>query len=722
MAVSIGQKFGPYEILAPVSAGGMGEVWKAVDTRLRRIVAIKYPKHAYSARFKIEARAIAALNHPNICQLYDVGDDFLVMEYVEGASPAGPLPEREVWDIASAVASALAEAHAHGIVHRDLKPQNIRITPKGTVKLLDFGLAKHVASPAGGDDETLTEIAGGLTQSGVVLGTVAYMSPEQAQGRPCDSRSDIFSLGIVLYELLSGCRPFQGDTPLSTLAAIMNDAVAPLGSAPRLDSIVQRCLAKSPAARYQSAADLVAALRFTPPVPPEASPSIAVLPFTNMSADKENEYFGDGLADDIINALAHLPGLKVAARTSSFYFRGGHVDCGEIGRRLRVGHILEGSVRKAGGRIRVTAQLIAAADGFHVWSERFDRDLTDIFAIQDEITSSIAGVLRLKLAERIRPRQRHVPNLDAYDAFLRARDHYFKGAPESIFRLREYLERAIQLDPQFALAHSLLGLHYTGLAFRRMRPLSELIPVVRETEHAALQLDPDLQQAHAVMAVSYDMQHAWNDAEPHWRNATARLPVSRDVSFWYANHHLLLVGRIAEAVEIERKVLLDDPLNTLYRGLYALALRHAGRLQEAEAEVQSILTIDENAFALSQYSAALAQQGRFHDAREVAERAHPTMAGFAPFTGMMAALLVKTGSADEGQRLITPLMTGDGSGAALALAIFHAICGDLARAAEHGERAVQEKDPNLIWYLRPFLHGTRQWTQLATQMNLPQTV
>jgi eukaryotic-like serine/threonine-protein kinase len=325
MTLAPGTKLGPYEILAPIGAGGMGEVWKARDTRLGRIVAIKNVKEQHSERFKQEARSIAALNHPNICQLHDIGPDYLVLEYVEGKPLSSPLPEREAVRLAIQIATALEEAHGKGIIHRDLKPSNIMVTDKGTVKLLDFGLAKLYEQDAASSQLPTADFP--ATQAGAVLGTVAYMSPEQAQGQPADARSDIFSFGLVLYEILSGRKAFTGETPMAVGAALIKEEPSAIQASAPLQEIVRRCLWKQPSGRYQTITEVKTALEkvFADKASQssaEPQPSIAVLPFVNMSGDKEQEYFSDGLAEEIINALTHIPGLRVAGRTSSFFFRG----------------------------------------------------------------------------------------------------------------------------------------------------------------------------------------------------------------------------------------------------------------------------------------------------------------------------------------------------------------------------------------------------------------
>lgn len=396
-----GVPLGPYELIAKIGAGGMGEVWKARDTRLDRIVAIKRLKGEHNARFEQEARAIAALNHPHICQIFDVGPDYLVLEYVEGAPLKGPLPAEAAARLALQIVSAIEAAHKTGILHRDLKPANILVNESGA-KLLDFGLAKLFG------DEDATQTMG-------VSGTPLYMSPEQAEGKALDARSDIFSFGSVLYELLAGARAFD------RLAGVLRDEPRALATASNLQEVVTRCLKKSPADRFASATEVRLAIEKAGTKTTEQKASIAVLPFANMSGDKEQEYFSDGLAEEIINELVKIPGLKVIARTSAFAFKGQNTDIRKIAETLGVAHILEGSVRRSGNRIRVTGQLITAADGSHLWSERYDRELADVFAVQDEISAAIAAALRLKLSPQAEAKPRYTPKLAAHEALLKAR-------------------------------------------------------------------------------------------------------------------------------------------------------------------------------------------------------------------------------------------------------------------------------------------------------------
>ena len=719
MTLAQGARVGPYEIHSLLGAGGMGEVYRARDTRLERDVAIKILPEPFAAdpgrlrRFENEARAIAALNHPNICQLHDIGAGYLVLEYVEGESPRGPMAVEQALPIALQVVSALEAAHARGILHRDLKPANIIVTPQGTVKLLDFGLAKLVSD----------EVDGTRTMIGTVLGTAAYMAPEQAQGRATDSRSDVFSFGAVLYEMLSGRRAFDGGSTADVLSAVLRDDPAPLRTAQSLDRIVRTCLAKQPGQRFQTMTELRVRLEeaaASKPTSGDGEPSIAVLPFSNMSADQEAGYFGDGLAEEILNVLAQVPGLKVAGRTSSFFFRGKDLEFAEIGRRLNVGHILEGSVRTSGNRIRVTAQLIKVADGFHLWSERYDREMTDIFAIQDEITLAIAAALRIKLSPAPEAKRRHVPDLRAYQAYLEARERWLKPTPESLAKVKELLDRAIALDPQFALPYSLLGGHYTMLANLGLVPARAVIPLARAAEQEALRVEPSLPEAHALLGVCAGDDYDWNEAQRQWRLAMAREPVSRDVRFWHGNHYLLPIGRFREAVDEMARGLEEDPLNLLYRHHYAIGLRHAQRLDEAEDELLKVLEIDEHfPLALGSLGAICAQRGRTEEGLTWTERAYALTPWAHPIIGQLAALRVRAGAASSADALLQRLGSGEAYGASAGLAIFHAMGGEFERAAEWAGRAIEERYPPLLRILAPLMRSTPVWTALAKLMNLP---
>jgi TolB-like protein/predicted Ser/Thr protein kinase len=716
MALSPGTRLGPYEIVALIGAGGMGEVYRATDTRLGRVVAVKVLHGTHNERFEREARAIAALNHPHICTLHDVGPNYLVMEYVEGAPLRGPLPVEETLRLALQMAAALEAAHGKGITHRDLKPGNILVNKEG-VKLLDFGLAKMAPAP-GENDPT-------LTQAGTVLGTAAYMSPEQAEGRTSDARSDVFSFGLVLYETLTGRRAFEGENAISTMGAILHKEPRPLQAPPALERIVMRCLEKKPAQRFQTMAELKETLEAVRQglAPPQSQPSIAVLPFANMSRDEDNEYFSDGLAEEIINLLTRIPGLKVIARTSAFAFKGKHEDIRRIAEALGVATVLEGSVRKAGNRLRVTAQLISASDGSHLWSERYDREMTDVFAMQDEIAAAIAGALQLKFSPQPAARARHTPSLPAYEAYLKGAHYMFKHTPEALARAKEYLEQAMALDPEYALPHSTLGVCYYLRVIGGLLPAHEAMPLIRRAEQKALDLDSSLPEAHstlAVVAASYD--YDWKEAERRFRLAMTAVPVSSLVRMQYALLHLLPFGRAREAVEEMELALEQDPLNVMFRNNLANVLNAAGMPERGIAEARKVLEIDENYwFAYFVMGIIYAPGGMIPEALAAAEKAYQLAPWNPVVTGLLAGTLVRAGDSQRAEGLVQRLREAP----AMAMVYYHLLCSEVDAAADSFEKAIEQRHPMLAPLLghpitRP-LRTSPRWPALMRMMNLPET-
>ena len=703
MPLSAGEKLGPYEILAPIGKGGMGEVWKARDTRLDRVVAIKQLKGQHSARFQQEARAIAALNHPHICQIYDVGPDYLVLEYVEGAPVQGPIAPPEAVRVALQIASALEAAHTKKILHRDLKPGNILMSAAGA-KLLDFGLAKLVA------DEDVTQTVG-------VSGTPLYMSPEQAEGKPLDTRSDVFSFGAVLYELLAGRRAFD------SLAAVLRDDPQSLGSVPvALQAIVTRCLRKNPAERFSSVVELRAALEVLTKLPAAQQPSIAVLPFANMSGDKEQEYFSDGLAEEIINVLAHIPGLRVIARTSAFAFKGQNTDIRQIAEALGVTHVLEGSVRKSGKRVRVAGQLITAHDGSHIWSERFDRDMEDVFAIQDEIAEAIAAALKMRLSPHAVAR-RHTPTLPAYEALLKARHYLLKWTPESLPRGKQCYQEAIELDPQFASAHSELGLHYFVLASENQITAREAAVLMREEARTALQIDPSLAEAHAVLALVAVLEYDWKEAGRQFDLAMAQDPVPPMVRYFYGSFYLCPLARLPEALQQFELALREDPLNPVLRMTPGLCLLGAGDAA-GEAELLKVLELNENFWIpLLWLAAYYLMQGRIQEALAFAERGYLQVPSHRGVIGQFAGILKSAGNAKRAQELLATLSSGAAFGEPIGFFGYHMACREWELAAGWLEKAIEQRDTRAPWIL-PHLFGpgftaSPYWPKLAKMMNLP---
>ncbi len=524
----IGKTISHYRITEKLGEGGMGVVYKAEDTKLKRSVALKFLPRELTLdadakeRFAREAQAASALDHPNICTIHEIdetddGQMFICIACYEGQTVGekiedGPLQMEEALDITTQVAEGLQEAHRRGIVHRDIKPANIIVTPDGLVKIMDFGLAKLAGQTK-------------LTRVGATVGTVAYMSPEQARGEDVDHRTDIWSLGVVLYEMLTGRTPFMGEHEQTVIYSILNNEPEPVTRLrpdipAELVSIVNRALASIPDSRYCDVGAMLNDLKQLSKEPgssavtvemsaKRAQPSIAVLPFANMSTDPEQEYFCDGMAEEIINALVQVEGVRVVARVSAFAFKGRCEDIREIGKKLNVETLLEGSVRKAGDQLRITAQLVKVSDGYHLWSERYDRELKDVFAIQDEIAHNIVEALEIKLSGREKRalKVRPTESIDAYQAYLRGLE--YAGRPDYLegdYRLAaQMFERAIQLDSGFALAYAELSKAHSALYFHGHDRTETSPSLAKAAVDRALELQPTLPDAH--LALGY--YHYW---------------------------------------------------------------------------------------------------------------------------------------------------------------------------------------------------------------------
>jgi serine/threonine-protein kinase len=712
MPLTTGVRLGPYEIESAIGAGGMGEVYRARDTRLDRIVAIKQLTPEYRERVEREARAIAALNHPNICQVYDVGPDYLVLEFLEGEPVRGPIAPDEAVRVAMQIAGALQAAHQQGILHRDLKPANIMVTPGGTAKLLDFGVAKRLERAA-----DTTE-----TLPGTLLGTPAYMSPEQIDGQPLDARSDVFSFGAVLYEILSGRRPFAGQTTSQVITAILRDEPPPLAAPPAVERIVRRCLAKAPAARYQSMAEVRGALEEAQREPGTRPPSIAVLPFANLSGGQENEYFSDGLAEEIINALAHIPGLKVIARTSAFAFKDRNEDIRLIAQALGVTKILEGSVRRSGDRIRVTVQLISAADGTHMWSERYDRAMADVFAIQEEIAHSIATAFRMKMAAKKAGHRARTPALPAYDAFLRGRHLLFKFTPDSWARAKGWLERATALDPEYADPHVVLALGYILIAFSGIEPFRDLATAMRAAAHRALMLNPsDPQPQFLLGTVAAANDYDWTEAGERFRAAMAAPNVSADARWAYASLYLSPLGRFDESSAEMGRAVEQDPLNAVWRAVWSAHLTNAGQIDRAIEEAQKAVELDEGHFTPhfilgEAYLAA----GRLEDAAIEFEKAHRAAPWHAISSGLLAGSLYRLGDMTRSADVLRQM--GDDPHPPWGRALYHLLRSEVDAAADWFEKMIELRDPFALAYVRsPIARPLREsarWPRLAAMMKL----
>ena len=691
MPFTTGDKLGPYEILALIGTGAMGEVWKARDTRLNRFVAVKYLKGNQNSRFELEARAIAALNHPHICQIYDIGPDYLVLEYIEGAPLKGPLETAVAQRLALQIAGALEAAHKQGILHRDLKPANVLVAD-GRAKLLDFGLAKLKVDA----DKDAT-----ATDEGAVMGTAAYMSPEQALGKSLDERSDVFSFGSMLYEMVSGRRPFSGASVLDILNAVVRDEPLPLDSP--MAAIVTRCMAKQPAQRFQSMAEVRTALKeVSTAKPAEQMPSIAVLPFANLSAEKENEYFSDGLAEEILIALSQVEGLRVAARSSSFSFKGKSIDMSEIASRLHVANILDGSVRRAGDRVRVTVQLVDARNGFQLWSERYDRQMEDIFDVQDEISRAIADRLKVTLGVGVKQATK---NLEAYENYLKGRHLLNQRMPTTVRRAIECFEKAIQLDPQFALAYSGLSDCYCILRVYGWVSAKEGQPPALAAVTKAVALAPDLWEVNFSrgMYVFYYVRN-WCDAGPHFEKAISINPQS-SIAHGYCAIFYSLCRRNDEAAEHATQACQLDPVSAFIHALVACAYHIMGRDDRAESYARQALELQPNYnFGLWMLGLALSSLERHQEAIETLERVVANSRS-PVYVGLLSCAYQRAGRSEDASRLLIELeerrARGEFIPAAYLLNIY-AATGDIAAIRRTLAEAIAETTPVFIMRLDSF--------------------
>ncbi len=613
-ALMIGRTISHYRILSKLGEGGMGVVYKAEDAKLKRTVALKFlpPELTRDPELKHrlvhEAQAAAALDHPNICTIYEIDEadekTFIAMAYVEGQSlkeriKSGPLKLDEALDIATQVAEGLHEAHEKGIVHRDIKPANVMITPKGQAKIMDFGLAK---SPGRAQ----------LTRTHTTVGTTAYMSPEQGRGEPVDHRSDIWSLGIVLYEMITGELPFRADYEQATIYLIINEEPPSIRSRrsdvpKKLQQIVGKALTKSTRDRYASAEDLKKDLESIAQTQPprkmetktsaqESKPSIAVLPFRDLSPQRDQEYFCEGIAEELINALVKLKGLRVAARTSAFQFRDRDSDIPRIGKQLKVKTVLEGSIRKAGNRLRITAQLINVEDGFHIWSEKYDRDLDDIFAIQDEISLAIVDKLKVRLLgeEKSALVKRHTDDQEAHNLYLKGLYFWNRRLEGGMKLAMEHFHQAIEKDPGYALAHVGVADTYNISGFFGFFPPKEAFPKALAAAKKALEIDDTLGEAHASLAWVYTFHEwDWSAAENEFKRAIELSPNYATAHEWYGIY-LFAMGRFDEAIAETERARELDPLSPIINALVGCAYWFARRYEESIKNFQKTLELDPN--------------------------------------------------------------------------------------------------------------------------------
>ena len=706
----IGRTISHYRITAAVGSGCMGEVYRATDTKLGREVALKVLPAEMAcdsdrlARFRREARSVAALNHPHIVTIYSVeeADDvhFLTMELLSGQSldqsiPEGGLLVEEIFEIGRALADALAAAHEKGIVHRDLKPANVMVTKDHRVKVLDFGLAKDV-SGANSCDDTQNWALG--TEPGAVMGTPAYMSPEQIAGRAVDHRTDIFSLGVMLHEMATGCRPFHGASSFELASAILRDT-PPLVTDSRADlprdlaRLTRRCLEKDPGYRFQTAREITREFRDMAENmrrAADAGPSIAVMPFQNLSADPENEYFSEGLAEEILNALSQVEGLNVAARASSFYFKGKAAETAEIAMRLHVASLLQGSVRRAGNHLRVTVQLVDTRNGFQLWSERYDRQMEDIFEIQDDIARAIAERLKVTLGAGSK---RSTNNLEAYEMYLKGRHLWHQRLPNTVRAAIHCFQETIKIDPQYALAYAGLADCYGVLRFYGWMPAEEGREIARAAVAQAMKLEPSRWEVIFSRGVyTFYYERDWRAAEADFLKAVTINPRSSLAQVYYALF-LVTAGRAEESARHTALACELDPLSAIVYSIAAATLFALGQYVDAERAARHALELQpEYLFGLWTLGLALCGLRRNEEAIDSLERA--VAISRAPiFVGILGFIYALSGRMEDANRLLRELEDrgrGDEYIPASALLTISVGKGDLPEIRETLTKAIAE--------------------------------
>ncbi len=777
-----------YRILEKIGQGGMGEVFLAIDTKLERKAALKFlPAHLNAdaeerQRFVHEAKAAAALSHPNIVTVYEIGEHegqvFIAMEYVEGQtlkeliaagrtpSAVSRMPIPQVLEVVAQICSGLAAAHAKGIVHRDLKPANVMVTAQGVVKIVDFGLAKL---------KGLTR----LTKSGTTLGTVSYMSPEQALGKEADQRSDIWSLGVILYEMLAGRLPFRGEYDQAVLYAIINQEPEKLaGIRPDvktdLQRIVSRSLAKDPAKRYPVVTGLLDDLQaFSSGVPPSEGPrtakgmpgrrwalgtaaimaialialniggirrffqkgppvqsirSLAVLPLANYSGDPGQEYFSDGMTDALIAGLAQIKAVKVISRTSAMQFKGTKKPLPQIAKELGVEGIIEGSVARSGGRVRITVQLIDARRDMHLWADNYERDMTDVLALQSEMVRVIAGEIRAQVTpqEKDRLQAARTVNPEAYEAYLMGRFYWDKTTAPAMEKSIEFFRRAIAGDPGNAAAHAGLVEAYRIQGQMAGLPLTEFAPRMREAALKALELDENLADGHVALAsILTDVDWDWQGAEREYKRAIELNPSHAFALLWYSQL-LNLLGRHEESLAANLRACELDPLNPFIAANMAFRYYFIGRSHDGIAAIGRLMEIHPD-YWLSYWirGSLLAAIGKSDESVADLLKAVTLSEGSLECLPELGFAYAKAGRRSDAESVLARLQAESKKRfvpASLFAPVYLGL-GDSDQAFAALEKGLQERDNRIAYYLRepnysPLLRDPRG-RLLLLNMNLP---